>query len=153
MKYLFNFSIHPLDKLLNIFIGFSLCFFWCTANNLVLDYLYPDRNIGGQLFTPPAIYSAFIACLVAPVWEELLYRYGPLTIARKFNKEYVLPVLVMSSCLFGWAHGDCQEGVMIQGVMGFVFGCVYIKNGFSLASSIFLHFLWNLYCTIAPYIW
>ena len=49
-------------------------------------------------------------------------------------------------------NGYGAESILRQGFMGFIFSWVYIKNGHSLKSSIFLHMSWNLFC-ITENIW
>lgn len=85
----------------------------------------------------------FMACIFAPLWEEALFRYFPLEIARhsKNFKWIAFPVIVGSALIFGWLHGSVLN-IIFQGVSGILLGWVYLKND-SYWSSVLLHSLWN----------
>jgi hypothetical protein len=55
-----------------------------------------------------------------------------------FQKEFLPDQYV----LFAWVHGSTTN-ILIQGVGGFFFGWVYIKNGYSYWSAILAHALYN----------
>ena len=139
----------PFTKWRNIAFGFFVCIFWIFGIQYILGTLYPweDRPTT-DIELVPGRYLFFITCIVAPIWEELAYRYGPISIAKHFGRDLILPVIVISSAIFGWGHGDGPESILRQGIMGFVFSWVYIKNGYSLKSSIILHMAWNIFCTM-----
>lgn len=137
------------NKWRNIALGFFLCVFWVMFIQHILLTLYPFSERPPQdVELVPGKYLFFITCIVAPIWEELAYRYGPISIAKHFGKELVMPVIVISSATFGWGHGQGAESILRQGVMGFIFSWVYIKNGYSVWSSIILHMSWNVFCTM-----
>lgn len=89
------------------------------------------------------IAAFFFLCVSAPLWEEAAFRYAPITIAKNFGSQFYLPVIILSSVLFGWGHGSGPISLLIQGVGGFTFSLLYIKNNFSYWSSVSAHFLWN----------
>lgn len=131
-------------KIKNIIFGYVLCLVWI----LIVDYFFsqigyfPVEEESEQ--SDSFYYIVFMLCIWAPLWEEALYRYGPITIAKSIGNQYVMPVVIMSSCIFGWGHGESHDGVLIQGVLGFIFSIVYIKNNYSYLSSVFLHSWYNL---------
>jgi len=89
----------------------------------------------------------FRCCVFAPLWEELAFRHAPILIAKEFGiRRFLLPVLIISSILFGYLHGG-PENVLIQGIYGFIFACVYVKNDFSYRSSVIIHSMWNIFVT------
>ena len=87
-----------------------------------------------------------VACILAPVLEEALYRLH-LSIAGQFQviKGILLYAVVVSSILFGEAHVFGVLSVPVQGMAGLLFCYVYIKNGYSYISTVTMHFLINLY--------
>jgi membrane protease YdiL (CAAX protease family) len=133
-----------MDKLKNITLGLVAALLYVMFANQVLGwaglYGHPWRITP----TVPELGHLFWACILAPVWEELAFRYAPLELSKKFEGT-LLPVVAISSILFGYQHGGVG-GIMIQGVLGAIFCWVYVKNGYSLLSSMTLHSLWNLFC-------
>jgi membrane protease YdiL (CAAX protease family) len=131
-------------KIKNIIFGYVLSLIWI----LFISYLYiilgHQEIVEESTLTDSFYYFIFIACVWAPLWEEALYRYGPITIAKNIGNQYVIPIVIMSSCLFGWAHGESHEGVLVQGVLGLILSMVYIRNNYSYLSSVILHSLYNL---------
>lgn len=93
------------------------------------------------------------ACMFAPLWEEAVWRYGPIEILRNLTDfdKIKWPFIVMSGLLFGfWHYGPAS--VPIQGVAGMVFAWVYIENKYSYLSSVSVHALWNFsLMVVMPY--
>ena len=113
------------------------------AYNIILG----NYHIG--LWSIPTLHPANLisVILITPLWEEALYRYGPITIAKHFGEKLVFPVVVMSSLLFGWSHNLGVQGIIFQGVFGFVLSNAYI-DGKGYQTSVTLHSLWNLSCIL-----
>lgn len=141
-----------LDKAKNITFCFVACLIWVTLVTRFIQYLthqtWPDMIV----YNIP--YYLIFSCLLAPVFEELFFRFIPLETHKLVTrdsseavqlKSQVLVVL-FSSLLFGWAHGHGFTSILVQGVCGLGFAYVYIKNGYSYLSSVILHSLWNLTC-------
>lgn len=102
-------------------------------------------NLGFR--APPqefAWYFTFI-CVIGPIWEEIVFRYG---VFEFFPKVKQLPKILVSSIIFGLMHNSdmVAHGLLIQGVLGMVFAVMYIRHG--LKGSIILHGCWNLLCLI-----
>jgi len=83
-----------------------------------------------------------MACVMAPLWEELFFRAAPLQLIRssQINPFYVI---VITSVIFGLSHGSVYN-IFFQGVYGVVFSYLYIRNNYDYWSSVILHSLWNL---------
>lgn len=145
MKFFIISSRKLKSKLINILICYLFFFIWCYLANSLLNYLNPPDPLSQVPFDfgPPLKYIFFMSCIFAPLWEELVFRFAPATIAKHTGREFLLPIMIISSAWFGWLHGDGPESIMRQGVMGFVFFWLYLKNGYSYWSSVVLHSLWN----------
>lgn len=124
-------------KFNNIFVGFTILLIWATISINGMDWI---SSIS------PSVNNLFWVVLIAPVWEEAAFRYAPITIAMLFNKKLVLPVVIISSAIFGWGHGHGAYSVMLQGVGGLIYAWIYIRNGYSYWSSVTAHSMWNVFC-------
>lgn len=131
------------EKIRNIIYGYFLCIVWF----IIVSYFYSLIGEYGAEEEPGEsgsfYYLVFISCIWAPIWEEAMYRYGPITVAKLLGNQYIMPFVIMSSCIFGWGHGESHDGVFIQGVLGLIFSMVYIKNNFSYISSVIVHSIYN----------
>ena len=96
-------------------------------------------------YNPP--YSLWLTLVIAPLWEELVFRVAPIKLAQVFGPDTLWPIILISSALFGWGHGGV-EGLIFQGVMGVIFCVLYIKNNYSYWHNVLFHGLWNLFATI-----
>ena len=141
MKFLGEVSEGLFDKLKNVIFAFLIFTVWIYAITSFLNYL-----VDGQYGPPPMKYRFFMSVIWAAVWEEAVFRVAPITIANKIDPKLIFPVVIISSALFGWGHGAGPISLLIQGVMGFVLSCLYIKNGFSYWSVVLLHSSWNAAC-------
>lgn len=131
------------DKIKNVVVAYVIMVIWVFSIVAFLQYLIdPTTQFRPQ---PPLKFTFFMSCIFAPAWEELLFRYVPVKIAKGFDPKFLLPVVILSSAIFGWGHGAGPVSLLIQGVMGFILACVYLKNG-SLIYSIILHSAWNISC-------
>lgn len=147
MKFLNTPSTSFWAKLRTILFGFLTVFIWIYFVTHLLNWLYPPTTEEGNPYytAPPLAYELFMACIFAPLWEELAFRHAPGLLVKALGDKFLVPVMILSSAIFGWGHGHGPESVMRQGVMGFVFFYVYIKNGYSYWSSVVLHAAWNTF--------
>lgn len=133
-----------MKKLIIIGAGFAIITLWIAGVHYGVESLV-TYTVFGMSFTKFGTF--FFSCIVAPLWEELAFRHAPLQIAKKMGKahkkNYIMPVVIISSALFGWGHGEGAMSILNQGVMGAVLCYVYLKNGYSFWSSTAVHFLWN----------
>lgn len=153
LDYLLKPETNKIGKVANVIGALGICLLWVIILKFVLNNIAGVHIIGQfGLFDlgpqPSKLYQFVDMCVIPPLWEELCWRFVPISIglylAKKFNDYNILiPIIIGSSINFGWGHGNGEISVLLQGVMGFVFACVYIKNGFSYWSSVTVHFLWN----------
>lgn len=137
-------------KIKNILVAFVANFVWFVFIVSFLKKIIPSENgpDGGflkpyDIYTSGAAASFFFGCILAPLWEEAAFRFAPITLAKHFGKDVMVPVIVISSVLFGWGHGSGPTSILIQGVGGVILSWLYIKNNYSYISSVTSHFLWN----------
>lgn len=148
MNFLFSPSRSLKQKLINIIISYVVFFIWCFLVSKFLIYLNPPNPFEapipeGLYFGPPLKYIFFMSCIFAPLWEELVFRYAPAMIAKNSQPSFLIPIMIISSAWFGWLHGNGAESIMIQGIIGFIFFWLFLKNGYSYWSSVLLHAMWN----------
>ena len=132
----------------NIFLGLSIVFF--NSALVELFGLEMGKHAVSELFSKYSIWSIFfLACILAPFVEELLFR-GPLLFFKKspyFKYAYYLSVF-----LFAIVHIFNFEGgqeiyylapllIAPQLIAGFFLG--YIRVKFGLKWSILLHASFN----------
>lgn len=148
MKWLFsNPALKLRDKIFNILAAFGINLLWIIFIQFLLNYMYGYNVFQiGPFFPPPpsSLFIFFSACIFAPFFEEALFRYAPISIVRSYGEKKILPMIVITSAIFGWVHGHGMYSILVQGVGGFILSCLYIKNNYSYLSSVAAHFLWNL---------
>lgn len=98
------------------------------------------------LYTLPFAIMAFItACILAPIGEEVVYRWVPFEILSKTkyfdSLKWILAAF--SSTWFAWGHSHPYE-LLMQGTMGFMLCWLYIKHR-SLTLNVVSHSFWNLF--------
>lgn len=138
------------QKIFTIIFAFVVVLIWNILTTKFLFWLYPaeflfNTSPNDPELAPPARYLFFMACIWAPLWEELIFRHVPGLISRKLDIDFTLPIVLLSSAIFGWVHGNGAESIMHQGVTGLIFFWVYLKNGYSYTSSVILHMIWNFF--------
>lgn len=139
-------------KSLIVMFGLIAMLMWAFISTFILSKLGYNDILRVPRYSDiyPFWYAAFFTCIWAPLWEEAAYRYGPLQIAKRTDPKYIIPTAVMVSCFFGWAHGDCPEGVFIQGVLGLILSFVYIYTKFNYWCSALTHCLYNTALVFGP---
>lgn len=133
-------------KLGNISLGFVFILIYAMLIDQFLGFMDFAGHPWGITPQMPTIQKIVFGCIVAAGWEELVFRFAPLEIAKRLDGGFLIPIIIISSALFGWIHNGVG-GILIQGVMGAVFCWVYIKNGWSYWSSFALHSMWNMFCS------
>ncbi|EPY6470336.1 CPBP family intramembrane glutamic endopeptidase [Clostridium sporogenes] len=101
-----------------------------------------------ELDNAPLLLQFISLCVIAPIFEEIIYRGIML---EQLNKRCgAVKAILISSLFFGIMHLNVHQAV--NGFfIGIVMGFIYIKTD-SLMLTMFLHFINNLYCLIAGYI-
>lgn len=87
-----------------------------------------------QLTIPMLIYS----CIVAPIFEEFIYRGAVLRSLEKYGKSFAI---LISAILFGLMHGNFYQIFMAIGV-GIILG--YLATEYSIKLTILLHIINNV---------
>lgn len=91
------------------------------------------------------ISNLFFMAIVAPIWEETLFRHIPITIGKKYFPKVLVEIIIGSSIIFGWIHGDVTN-IVVQGFLGLTMCVVYLRLG--LRYAMLSHAIWNLSCFI-----
>lgn len=157
----------------NISAVFVLNLLWTMFATLLLVYLTPlkanyiQASIQTLISVQPVIDYCklsvitvtsgkmlfFLACVLAPLWEEAAFRFVPLEIAKlaEFGithsksgylptSKCIFPAMILTSIVFGVMHGGVIH-IIFQGVGGMLFAWLYIKSGYR--ASVIAHSLWN----------
>lgn len=84
----------------------------------------------------------FTSLLIAPIFEEIIFRYG---IYNSFNKKMKPIISVIStSIIFAIIHMYKLDGVIVIGLLSMIWNYSYYKTN-NLIYAIILHFVFNLY--------
>ena len=157
-----------LGNLKNIFTAFTIILIWTMAVMIFLSVVVKMNisEVRSLLTAQMDIYaripkgmvmnaymSFFLVCVLAPLWEEAVFRFGPFGVARALEiaatqktsgylprTMCLFPMMVLSSIIFGLIHGGVIN-IMFQGVGGFFMAWVMIKSGYW--SAVLTHSLWN----------
>lgn len=135
-----NFKLY----LSNMLPRFGLVFIlYLIANLCVSSFVQDIPNNQAILNSLPIYITAFLAIVVGPLTEELMFR----GFIKKFIKKDTLFV-ILSSLIFGLLHvltaDSLQQFVYIipYSILGLAFSLNYVKTK-NIASNIFLHSAWN----------
>ena len=123
-------------------------YFWAFALIKIMGYPEPNSPLSGmstaELFVTGVI--------LAPLIEEMLYRFFPLAIAVNLSggrRWLIISTAIVSSMIFGYHHFGWLS-LPIQGVAGLILSGVFLKCGGlsgnftkAVACSITLHALFN----------
>ena len=129
-----------MGKMKNLLSMLVLNLFWVVLVMQAYQYLIPS-GIPRMPEPRDAFQLFFWSCLIAPFWEELVFRYLPRKIGDVAPK-LMIPMIIVSSILFGLVHNGVPS-ILIQGAIGFSFFWLYMKNG-SIYWTMLAHALWNL---------
>lgn len=122
-------------------------------------FLLPDFL--GSIYNSVYNVSQTVAFILAPFWEEVIYRWLPYTLALSqerlatavakltnarlsIQNNFMTSAWIGSSILFGLAHGHYPLGVVYQGVYGLFFFLMMAKSR-NLLWPIALHLSWNIF--------
>jgi hypothetical protein len=157
------------SKILNVFAIFSLdlvyLFFFLLFLTRIANY---DSEQIRNIMTPLSVSMAsgplpfslmnnplwlfFLACVMAPLWEEFCFRLAPIRLAQLLTgiakntgaqMSIVGITAVAFAIWFGWCHGYGVISILIQGVGGLFFAWIYLKNNNSYWSCVAAHAIWN----------
>lgn len=98
------------------------------------------------------IFVFFLACILAPLWEEFCFRFAPIRFSQllaSFAAKLGVPkngivaaFAIAFAIFFGILHGSALN-IVVQGVTGMLFCWLYLKNNNSYWSVVIAHALWN----------
>ena len=140
-----NFKLY-LGNMLKRFGIVSLVYFIVSFCILLLVKDIPNNQ--ELLLNMPIYITAFLAIVVGPLTEELMFR----GFIKKFIKNDTL-FLILSSLIFGGLHvlsaDSLQQLIFIipYSLLGFAFSLNYVKTK-NIVSNIFLHSAWNTLAVI-----
>ena len=135
-----NFKLY-LSNILPRFGIITLVYLVCSILTLAIVKETPTNQ--EALLSLPLYITAFLAIIVGPLTEELMFR----GFIKKFIKNDVL-FIIISALVFGGLHvlsaDSLQQLLFIvpYSVLGFAFSLNYVKTK-NIASNIFLHCAWN----------
>ncbi len=138
-------STTPLEKVLNILKAYIFCMVWVLLISCLYTSLFPDQGGYSDWLRPNRLILFITSVILAPLFEELMFRVLPIELLRSFSKNYkssLFPVILGTNAIFGVLHGN-YFNILIQGVVGVALSWVYIKNK-SYWSAVSLHALYNL---------
>lgn len=121
-------------KAVVILIGFAAALLLVHLGYYLSLWMAPDT------YWPSFVYL----CVFAPLWEEAVFRWAPLEIARRTNTldKIKWPLIILTSAVFGLIHNGTLS-IPVQGVLGIILSLVYIESGFSYLSCVLIHSMWN----------
>jgi membrane protease YdiL (CAAX protease family) len=93
----------------------------------------------------PFIIYTFITLLIAPVFEEVLFRKYLLGNLLKQNS--VQKSVLISSLFFALFHLPDFQNLLPTFLFGIVAGCIYFKTK-NISYTIFFHFIYNFFITL-----
>lgn len=115
---------------------------------IILQYTRPflvEDTIFGSAYTALGVFV--FTCLIAPMWEELIYRWLPLMLTRKIHRhtghDYTIYAILLSSAVFGIGHNNGIYSILLQGVGGVILSYLFILNGYRYWYNVLAHALWN----------
>lgn len=130
---------------------------WVYAFMTLILFLWPMMGLApsdpmeeffNAMFGPTPQFLFFVTVILAPITEEIIFRWFPLKVADALPRKLFIPFLVFSQFIFGYAHGLGPIQIMIQGLGGFGMMWLYVRNGRHLGWTISYHILWNLCVTL-----
>lgn len=110
--------------------------------NLPFEYSSYTNNFNANNILE-IILVLILTVLVAPITEELTYRYMFNKSLKKYDK---MQVALITSFLFGIIHGNFFQ-ILPAFIAGYIFSCIYFKTD-NILDTIIVHSLNNLIATL-----
>lgn len=136
-------------NLKTVFIGFIFVFAVNNALGLFAEGLERGLNLIGftaasaledlDMLNQSTISMIIYTCLIAPVFEEFLYRGAVLRSLEKYGRKFAI---LVSAMLFGLMHGNFYQIFMAAGI-GLILG--YLATEYSIKLTIILHIINNTF--------
>ena len=133
-------------------IVFVISFTLSTQIAAILVNAAAVSNSYGEVVTSQyschPVIGVIVACLIAPVAEEILFRGIIFTSFRRYTPIFL--AVIISGVIFGIYHGN-----IVQGIYAFIFGCLaalsYEYYG-HFAAPVAVHVLQNLVAYLGTYL-
>lgn len=90
-----------------------------------------------EILNQPTISIIIYSCIIAPVFEEFIYRGAVLRSLEKYGRKFAI---LVSAILFGLMHGNFYQIFMAAGI-GIILG--YLATEYSIKITIILHIFNN----------
>lgn len=142
------FSFDKVKSMLFVFGAAMVLAFFCGALIKLCD-----NGISGLIepFTKVGLSQLILACIIAPIGEEIVYRIVPYELLHRtgYFEKLAVPMAFFSSVLFTWIHGF-PFAMFMQGALGLLLCWLYMKHR-SWKLNMLAHSLWNLFWFIGMY--
>lgn len=128
--FLITYSVMNVSNFVNI--GFTAMFEAITGRTL-------ESNLD-SVFTEPSILMLIVTVILAPIVEELTFRYFAFNKIRKYGDK---AAIITTAVLFGLFHMNFEQFIYATAI-GLVFGYIVSKTG-RVRYTIMLHMLVNFF--------
>ena len=140
--------------LIIIFVGFGLLY----ASNYLMSWLYNELGLGGQtsqnqqgiidaLHGSTAPFVIIYTVILAPIFEEIVFRKLFYTVLKKYTKIPVWAIVIIISSVFAFIHVSDLESLVFfpqYFVLALIITGAYAITKENLIVSTGLHFLNNI---------
>src|SRR5436190_23876089 len=116
LKFLLKPSTTLFEKIANVSLAFVFLIVWTIGVLLFYKYLLATESISFQInildqfggfsfYKHPLLIALFFGCILAPLWEELVFRNFPLQFLKAADKpQMTFPTIFLTSIVFGVLH-------------------------------------------------
>lgn len=150
---IFNKETTAFGRIFTVITGLLYNLIWVNfiSGMYVLVGLMPSGT-GLSLYqildTRKFLVEIFFGDIWAPLWEELAFRWAPITLVKLWKEQALWPIIIISTGIFSWGHGHGPYSVLLQGGTGIILSIVYLRNGYW--SAVLVHALSNLALDFIP---
>lgn len=135
------------EKVRNVFIALLLSYgiIWLAGFIMSILGVHPPVRVTPESVKGIPLFMLFLDCVViAPLWEEAVFRLVPLLLVQRItkNKIALIVVVLASSILFGWVHGSIYN-IPLQGLIGLLLCWLFLRNNNSYLSCFAMHGIRN----------
>lgn len=113
----------------------------------------------------------FFSCVLAPIWEEFIFRYLPFAIfiapkliehpgmteeqqkeRAAYVRKFLGVMIVATSIIFGLLHGS-PINILFQGVGGIILWKIFLQSGkYRYWYAVAAHALWNISVSVGLFV-
>lgn len=131
-----------------IVMSVAIIFVFQLAFILITDRLSLSGHKTSSLLVQQSLVSILIVGLLAPLVEELVFRYAMIDMMKNFG---VYMKVIVSSLVFALAHINNPTFLLVYFIMGLVFSMSYIKSK-NIYVPIFIHVIFNTSIQVLKYL-